>query len=115
MFLQNFLKLLSITGSLIPWTLLVWQLSVTWDTNPQYSHGYIIPFLPLSLIKSPPPVTLNGFSPGKAIPSSGKHLIIGLPALIASTLWIIREQILIEINKFCSFPCNQCPNNFMGL
>ena len=54
MFIQNSLKFLNLAASVCPWALLIWQLSITWDTNPQYSHGYIIPFLCLlSLIKSP--------------------------------------------------------------
>jgi exosortase len=93
-FVQNSLKFLNLAASVCPWALLIWQLSITWDTNPQYSHGYIIPFLCLYLlIKSPPYQLLSMDSPqAKPFPLQGKaYLIIGLPALIALLpLWIIR-------------------------
>ena len=94
MFVQNSLKFLNLAASVCPWALLIWQLSITWDTNPQYSHGYIIPFLCLYLlIKSPPYQLLSMDSPQtKPFPLQGKaYLIIGLPALITLLpLWIIR-------------------------
>ena len=94
MFVQNSLKFLNLAASVCPWALLIWQLSITWDTNPQYSHGYIIPFLCLYLlIKSPPYQLLSMDSPqAKPFPLQGKaYLIIGLPALIVLLpLWIIR-------------------------
>ena len=79
--------------SLSPWTLIAWQLSVTWDTNPQYSHGYIIPFLCIYLlIKSPlfQPLPLN--KENKDLPLQGKaFLLIGFPTLLSLLpLWIIR-------------------------
>ena len=94
MFVQNCLKFLNIAASLCPWVLLTWQLSITWDTNPQYSHGYIIPFLCIYiLIKSPPYQLISIENPQiKPSPFQGKtYLIIGLPALLALLpLWIIR-------------------------
>ena len=94
MFVQNCLKFLNIAASLCPWALLIWQLSITWDTNPQYSHGYIIPFLCIYLlIKSPSYQLLSIDSPqAKPFFLQGKvYLILGLPALISLLpLWIIR-------------------------
>ena len=73
--------------------MIAWQLSVTWDTNPQYSHGYIIPFLCIYLlIKSPlfQPLPLN--KENKDLPLQGKaFLLIGFPTLLSLLpLWIIR-------------------------
>ena len=30
---------------LAPWLLLIFQLSITWETNEQYAHGYLVPIL----------------------------------------------------------------------
>ena len=46
-------SLRSILGSislLLPWSLLLFQLSITWETNEQYAHGYLVPILCLYLL-----------------------------------------------------------------
>ena len=35
---------------LLPWCLLLFQLSFTWETNEQYAHGYLVPLLCLFLL-----------------------------------------------------------------
>ena len=32
------------------WSLLLFQLSITWETNEQYAHGYLVPILCLYLL-----------------------------------------------------------------
>ena len=94
MFLQNYKHILNLLAFLSPWTLIIWQLSITWDTNPQYSHGYIIPFLSLYLLVKSPPFQLLSIEnqSTKPIFLQGKaYLILGLPALLSLfPLWIIR-------------------------
>ena len=94
MFLQNCKHILNLLAFLSPWTLIIWQLSITWDTNPQYSHGYIIPFLSLYLLVKSPPFQLLSIEnqSTKPIFLQGKaYLILGLPALLSLfPLWIIR-------------------------
>ena len=42
-----FLGILSLLGL---WSLLLFQLSITWETNEQYAHGFLVPFLCLFLL-----------------------------------------------------------------
>ena len=95
MITQKFLHALNFLSTICPWALLVLQLSVTWDTNPQYSHGYIIPFLCIYLLIKSPPSQLPNIekNKGRGFPLQGKaYILIGIPALISLLpLWIIRE------------------------
>ena len=94
MVLQNCKNIINLLAFLSPWTLIIWQLSITWDTNPQYSHGYIIPFLSLYLLVKSPPFQLLSIENQSTKPLflQGKaYLIIGLPSLLSLLpLWIIR-------------------------
>ena len=94
MVLQNCKHIINLLAFLSPWTLIIWQLSITWDTNPQYSHGYIIPFLSLYLLVKSPPFQILSIENQSTKPLflQGKaYLIIGLPSLLSLLpLWIIR-------------------------
>ena len=79
---------------LAPWLLLLFQLSITWETNEQYTHGYIVPILCLyMLVKAD---TSTGGSPASdtALTSSyaGKvFLFLGIPLMLVWVpLWIVR-------------------------
>ena len=37
-------------STLLPWSLLFWQLSTIWEINEQYSHGFIVPVIMIYLI-----------------------------------------------------------------
>jgi exosortase len=77
---------------LAPWLLLIFQLSITWETNEQYAHGYLVPILCLFLIlKTYPPAT-EVQTVEKGSPLQGKLvLIIALPVLLAFfPVWLVR-------------------------
>lgn len=86
----------SILGSfamLAPWALLLFQLSTTWETNQQYSHGYVVPLLCLYLLlKANVPPLSSEIGDQSASPFQGKaFLILGIPlALAFAPLWIVR-------------------------
>ena len=41
---------LGATSLILPWSLLLYQLSITWQTNEQYAHGFLVPILCLYLL-----------------------------------------------------------------
>jgi exosortase len=75
-----------------PWLLLLFQLSITWETNEQYAHGYLVPILCLYLLvkvktseDETEPATSTGPFMGKAF------MILGIPLLLLfAPLWIVR-------------------------
>ena len=86
----------SILGSLAmlaPWALLLFQLSTTWETNEQYSHGYIVPLLCLYLLlkANVPPLSYETRDPSQS-PFQGKaFLFLGIPLAFAfAPLWVVR-------------------------
>jgi exosortase len=78
---------------LIPWTLLLYQLSITWETNEQYAHGYLVPILCLYLLLK---ANLSNPSEKDKIKSKsaleGKaYLLLGIPMILALfPLWLVR-------------------------
>jgi len=77
---------------LAPWLLLIFQLSITWETNEQYAHGYLVPILCLFLIlKTYPPATEDQ-TIKKSSPLQGKLVfLIALPVLLAFfPVWLVR-------------------------
>ena len=94
--IEKTLALRNIFGSialLIPWCLLLFQLSTSWETNEQYAHGYLVPFLCLYLLLKS---KWNGISKKETESSrsalEGKaYILIGLPMILALfPLWLIR-------------------------
>ena len=88
-------KVASFVGTLAlagPWTLLIYQLSVTWETNEQYAHGYLVPLLCLFMVLKGP--AWNSISPELSFsgPMFRKaSLLIGAPLLlIILPIWAIR-------------------------
>ena len=73
------------------WSLLLYQRATVWQTNDQYAHGFLVPFLCLFLLikVQPEDVEINKF------PHSQKNLLcylIGIPLLLSLfPLWLIRE------------------------
>jgi exosortase len=77
---------------LAPWLLLIFQLSISWETNEQYAHGYLVPILCLFLIlKTYPPAT-EVQDVKQVSPLQGKLVfIIALPVLLAFfPVWLVR-------------------------
>lgn len=77
---------------IIPWSLLLFQLSFTWETNEQYAHGYLVPFLCLFLLLKIYPKDEEMESSKHRSYLQGKlWLILGLPLLIAFLpIWFVR-------------------------
>ena len=77
---------------LLPWCLLLFQLSFTWETNEQYAHGYLVPLLCLFLLLKIYPKDEEVESPQHRSALQGKFwLILGIPILIAFVpVWLIR-------------------------
>lgn len=78
-------------STLLPWSLLFWQLSTIWEINEQYSHGFIVPVIMIYLILKIPslPVhdpTQNGSS------KIDFYFVLGtLLILFLFPIWIIRS------------------------
>lgn len=73
------------------WILLLYQLATVWETNDQYSHGFLVPFLCLFLIiKVQPQEVLS-----KSFYHTKKTLIsyiLGIPLIFSLLpIWLIRE------------------------
>ena len=76
---------------LFPWALLFWQLGVVWETNKQYSHGFVVPLLMIYLIGKLP--SQNSPSDSNTKSTLQKKLIyfLGIPLIFSFfPLWIIR-------------------------
>ncbi len=73
-----------------PWCLLLFQLSITWETNEQYAHGYLVPLLCLFLLLKIHPKE-NEFEPVRS-PLQGKlWFILGIPLILVFVpTWIVR-------------------------
>ena len=78
---------------LLPWCLLVYQLSFTWETNEQYAHGYLVPLLCLFLLLKTYPKENKVESPQNRSPLQGKlWLFMGLPLILAFVpIWLVRS------------------------
>ncbi len=77
---------------LSPWTLLIFQLMTTWETNQQYAHGYLVPFFCIFLIlKSYPPSDTTQVT-NQNSPLQGKLVyFIALPILLLFfPVWLVR-------------------------
>jgi uncharacterized membrane protein YqaE (UPF0057 family) len=77
---------------LLPWCLLLFQLSFTWETNKQYAHGYLVPLLCLFLLLKIYPKDEEVESPQHRSALQGKlWLILGIPILVAFVpVWLVR-------------------------
>ena len=88
---QKIRAFLGIFSLLSLWSLLLYQLATVWQTNDQYAHGFLVPFLCLFLLikVQPEDVEINKFPP------SQKNLLcylIGIPLVLSLfPLWLIRE------------------------
>mgnify|MGYP001173185643 CR=1 FL=1 len=78
----------------LPWSLLLYQLSFTWETNEQYAHGYLVPLLCLFLLLKIYPKENNLESPQSRSPLQGKlWLLLGLPLILAFVpIWLVRSS-----------------------
>ena len=72
------------------WGLIVLQLSTTWNTNEQYAHGFLVPFLCFYLLLKSEPFTGNQESK-KSLLQGKTWYLIGIPLLLSLIpLWTIR-------------------------
>ena len=73
------------------WYLLIYQLFIFWETNEQYSHGFLVPFLCIFLFLKTDPLEVNAgnfYEKNKTIVC----FIAGIPLLISLfPLWLIRS------------------------
>ena len=76
----------------LPWSLLLYQLSFTWETNEQYAHGYLVPLLCLFLLLKIYPNENEVESPHHPSPLQGKlWLLLGFPLVISFVpIWLVR-------------------------
>ena len=78
-------------STLLPWSLLFWQLSTIWEINEQYSHGFIVPVIMIYLILKIPSLpfhepTQNGSS------KIDFYFVLGtLLIFLLFPIWIIRS------------------------
>ena len=75
-----------------PWLLLIFQLSITWDTNEQYSHGYFVPVLCLFLLlKANIPEVSDVESPSPKTLVGKVFFLFGIPLMLFFVaLWFVR-------------------------
>ena len=72
------------------WFLLILQLSTTWNTNEQYAHGFLVPFLCFYLLLKSEPLIRNQESK-KSLLQGKTWFLIGIPLLLSLIpLWTIR-------------------------
>ena len=72
------------------WGLIVLQLSTTWNTNEQYAHGFLVPFLCFYLLLKSEPLIRNQESK-KSLLQGKTWFLIGIPLLLSLIpLWTIR-------------------------
>ena len=71
--------------------MLIFQLSMVWETNQQYSHGFIVPFLMIYLIIKLPTSHFEAKEKSK-LPFQGKAtFLIGIPLILTILpIWVIR-------------------------
>ena len=73
------------------WSLLLFQLSISWNTNEQYAHGYLVPFLCVFMLLKADPYDPSVNSPPEASVSRKWWLILGIPLVLAlAPIWLIR-------------------------
>ena len=88
---QKIKAFLGIFSLLSLWSLLLYQLTTVWQTNDQYAHGFLVPFLCLFLLikVQPEDIDIKKFS------DSQKNLLcylLGIPLVLSLfPLWLIRE------------------------
>ena len=88
---QRISVILGSISVLAVWSMLIYQLHLTWSLNDQYAHGFLVPFLCLFLVVKARPQN------EKSIESEEKTktrmwLYLGIPCLIILfPLWVIRE------------------------
>ena len=92
---QNPNKFKIVLGALsliAPWSMLIYQLLVVWETNPQYAHGYLVPFLCLFLILKSYPKKEDIENPKTSSPLQGKltFLVCTPVILMFLPVWLVR-------------------------
>jgi exosortase len=88
--LENVKISLGLSSFLAIWGLLLFQLSITWETNEQYAHGFLVPFLCLFLLLKSDFSTdkPDGFWQEKTVLLS---YLIGVPLLLLLfPIWVVR-------------------------
>lgn len=93
------------------WSLLLYQLSITWETNEQYTHGFLVPFLCLFLLLKSDFTTphAKGFAYRKKVLLS---FIIGIPLILSIfPIWLIRGGKL----RLEAYKCSIVHNHFGSL
>ena len=75
-----------------PWLLLIYQLVIVWETNVQYAHGYLVPFLCLLLILRSYPQENDTEDSNSPSPFQGKiAYFVCIPVLILFlSVWLVR-------------------------
>jgi len=75
-----------------PWALLIYQLSISWETNEQYAHGFLVPFLCLFLILKTYPDDASSDIQHKSSPLQGRMIyVLALPVIFCFLpVWLIR-------------------------
>ena len=72
------------------WSLIVLQLSTTWNTNEQYAHGFLVPFLCFYLLLKSEP-SIGNQENKKSLLQGKTWFLIGIPLLLSlAPLWTIR-------------------------
>ena len=76
-----------------PWIFLIYQLLITWETNEQYAHGYLVPILCIFLILKSYPKRSEDDAPIISSPLQGKlTYFVALPALLFLVpVWMVRS------------------------
>ena len=73
------------------WAMLLFQLSISWNTNEQYAHGYLVPFLCVFMLLKADSYNASTNRSYEASFSRKLCLILGIPLLLAIVpIWLIR-------------------------
>ena len=72
------------------WFLLLYQLSVSWDTNEQYAHGFLVPFLCFFLLLKKPATNAKSETISHSVHVRFCYML-GVPLLLSLVpIWLIR-------------------------
>ena len=88
--IQKTKLLLGLMSLVSIWLMLIYQLSITWETNVQYSHGFLAPILCFYLILKSQDAQCHG-TVKKSFLQGKTWYLFGIPLLLALPLiWLIR-------------------------